>query len=615
MASRAAFHPLPTLNHEFISACENFILLESNRADEDCLHSYLFWNPRDLLTVTEAVEVDGAFKMIDELSRRFYLAGYFAYELGHHWHPTLSDRGASVSPLLQLGVFETALVFDHRKNKFLSEPPGGLLDPNQLECAYAISDMELAISEAAYRERIARIKRYIEAGDTYQVNFTTRYRFKFDGQPWALYQDLKRKQAVAFNAFMKFGDRQIISLSPELYFNKSGRSITTRPMKGTTARGRTTTEDEAAAAFLHSDEKNRSENVMIADLMRNDLGRISETGSVQVSNLFRVEKYDTLLQMTSTVASTLRPDVNYSDIFSALFPSGSITGAPKLRTMEIIQELENAERGVYTGAIGFTAPDGNAQFNVPIRTLTVCDGRGEMGVGSGIVYDSDAGLEFDECKLKAHFLLEDFHEFCLLESLRWQNGFQRLERHLARLADSAAYFDFVYVREEVEAQLRDLEREFEPLVAYKVRLSLRRNGQLTGTAELVQDRPAVRGRVTFSAYTTRSDDRFLFHKTSLRALYQAEHEKYTKMDFVDVLFFNERGQVTEGAISNVFVKYGNEYVTPPAECGLLNGVFRQGFLSQNANAVERVLSKQDVLDAEAVYLTNSVRGMVRVDVS
>ncbi len=607
-------HRLPPFKIDWIDSHEIFILLETNKFDPENRHSFLFINPRAILEAREDERIPEVFAQIDENAPGYFLAGFFSYELGYYLTNQVKKRTPEALPLIWLGRFEKPFIFDHQTGACIDFQQEWFADSDAPPPPHAISNLQLAILPSDYESRIWQIKKYIEAGDTYQVNFTTKYKFDFAGHPYPLYQDLKKKQEVAYNAFIKIRDRYILSFSPELFFKRAGSQITVRPMKGTMARGRTFAEDQALAQRLASDEKNRSENVMIVDLLRNDLGRISKTGSVRVSNLYSVEKYNTLFQMTSTIASELKNGLSYFDLFKSIFPSGSVTGAPKIRTMQIIRELERAPRGVYTGAIGMIAPGGNAVFNVPIRTVVIENGRGEMGVGSGVVYDSDAAAEFEECRLKANFLIEPYREFSLIETILWRGGFQRLPLHLKRLRESAAYFDFLYDEDEVLKGLRDLERRFHISGRYKVRLVLNKEGNVQVSAEPLAYQKIELGRAAVSSARTSSRDVFLFHKTTRRDLYQSEFEKYSARGFFDVIFMNEKDQITEGAISNVFIKKNGIYYTPPIECGLLNGVFRQEFLAAHANAIEKVLTLEDVQSADGVFLTNAVRGMVRVEI-
>jgi para-aminobenzoate synthetase/4-amino-4-deoxychorismate lyase len=457
----------------------------------------------------------------------------------------------------------------------------------------------------------------------------------------ALYARLRARQPVDYGAFLHSEPgRRILSFSPELFFRiddeVATRRIVTRPMKGTARRGRTTREDREIAEWLANDPKNRSENVMIVDLVRNDLGRVAQTGSVKVEQLFAVERYPTLWQMTSTVSAELRPEVGFHDVFRALFPCGSVTGAPKVRATQLISQLEDAPRGVYTGAIGFFSSR-QTVFNVAIRTLELDGARGTIGVGSGVVIDSDPAAEYRECLLKAEFLTGPAHRttnpisenapiasqpdsFFLIETLLWDGCYQLLEFHLDRLEDSAAYFDFSCDRAAVRAALEDHARPFaeaatsSPRSPRRVRLLVDADGGAQiGSEELVPPgNPNRVVRVTISSVRTDSADATLYHKTTHRQLYNHAFEQAVRDGFDDVLFLNLKDEVTEGAISNIFVVKDGRWFTPPIECGLLAGVYRRHLLETRPEIEQRVLSLGDLRTADAIYLCNAVRGLRRV---
>jgi para-aminobenzoate synthetase/4-amino-4-deoxychorismate lyase len=417
---------------------------------------------------------------------------------------------------------------------------------------------------------------------------------------------------VRYSAFLHAENWQILSFSPELFFRLKDHRMTTRPMKGTARRGADLVEDENIAYWLQNDLKNRSENVMIVDLMRNDLGRICEYGSVRVDQLFAVEKYETLFQMTSEVSGTLRPGVRSSDIFASLFPCGSVTGAPKHRTMEIIQELESGPRGVYTGAIGFFSPAREAVFSVPIRTVVLENNCGAMGVGSGIVIDSQAEEEYRECLLKFEFLTRREETFQLLESILWNDGYSFLPLHLERMESSAAYFGFNFNRTSIFEALEDVGKRLACGARTKVRVLLERSGAVKITHTPVAEQTGS-GTVTISTIRVSSSDRFLRHKTTRRQLYDRLYEEALRRGEDEVLFLNERSKVTEGAISNVFIEKDGQWFTPP-ECGLLPGIYRRHLLETKPAAAERVLHLEDLASADAVYICNAVRGCRRVTV-
>jgi len=419
---------------------------------------------------------------------------------------------------------------------------------------------------------------------------------------------------VDFGAFVHWQTgRHILSFSPELFFRideAAARRITTQPMKGTAPRGRTNPEDAEIARRLRNDEKNRSENVMIVDLLRNDLGRLCTFGSVRAEYLFTVQRYPTLWQMTSTVSGDLRNDVSYYEVFRALFPCGSVTGAPKVRAMQLLAQIEDTSRGVYTGAIGFFSQE-QTVFNVAIRTLQVEGETSRMGVGSGIVIDSNAAEEYRECLLKAEFLTRNSENFSLIEALKWQGEYPLLELHLVRLEDSAAYFGFACDRDEVRTALLTAAKTFPDRTARKVRLQLDADGCIHIEASMVavQEEEDTPQRVCIAKQRTDSNDRFLFHKTTHRRVYAEAFNAAAAAGFTDVLFLNQEGQVTEGAISNVFVEKDGRWFTPPIACGVLPGVSRRSLLAMRPEIEERVLSLEDLKTADVVYLTNAVRGL------
>jgi para-aminobenzoate synthetase/4-amino-4-deoxychorismate lyase len=411
---------------------------------------------------------------------------------------------------------------------------------------------------------------------------------------------------VGYAAYLDIGSHLICSASPELFFHLNGRTLLSKPMKGTAPRGKTLADDRAQMEWLQHSEKNRAENVMIVDMIRNDLGRIAEIGSVQVPHLFEIERYPTVLQMTSTV--TAQTNVSFVQIMSALFPCASITGAPKVSTMRFIAELETTPRGVYTGAIGYLTPERIAQFNVAIRTVTIDReaGQAEYGVGGGIVWDSDAADEYRECEIKTRVLTSAPIEFELLEALLWDplDGYFLIDRHVARLTDTAAYFGFPFDRAALIDRLEEARRSL-PAVDHKVRVTLNRSGNLFVTATALSDisRPPVQ-RVVLARNPIDSGDVFLYHKTSRRRVYDQARTEQPGCD--DVILWNERGEITESCSANVVIDVKGELITPPIECGLLGGTFRSELLAQG-QIVERVITIDRLRTAQRLWLINSVR--------
>ena len=453
-------------------------------------------------------------------------------------------------------------------------------------------------------------------GRTYQVNYTYRLRAPFSGDPWSFFMTLARKQPIGYAAYLDIGSHLICSASPELFFRLNGHTVLSKPMKGTAPRGKTLSDDRANMAWLHDSEKNRAENVMIVDMIRNELGRLAEIGSVQVPQLFEIERYPTVLHMTSTVIA--QTAASFTQIVSALFPCASITGAPKIRTMRIIADLETTPRGVYTGAIGYLAPDRaalrTAQFNVAIRTVTIdrAAGQAEYGVGGGIVWDSDAADEYRECEIKTRVLTSSPIEFELLEALLWTPvidgtpvaGYFLLDRHVARLTDAADYFGFPFERAALIDRLEEVRRSL-PAVDHKVRVALARSGALSITTAAVSDipRPPVQC-VALARNPIDSHDVFLYHKTSRRTVYERARAERPGCD--DVILWNERGEITESCSANVVIDLNGELITPPIESGLLGGTFRSELLEQG-QIVERVITIGMWRAARRVYLINSVR--------
>ncbi len=625
------WHALPELVFSLAEAEPFSVLLHTARCSEENHRSLLFRRPVRVLEAQRVEEISAVFaRMEQSLADGLHVAGYFAYECGAYFEPRLRGcQSPTLSngalPLIWLGCYAEPMIFDHGTGRFTSGDPGRVaaeLGESQADSEdeenRGMSAPQMAIGEQEYEQAIAAILEKIRAGETYQANFTTIIHFALErtrGAALRLYRRLIRRQPVAYGAYLnlgeqQMGERRIISLSPEMFFRWRGERLVTRPMKGTMARGMDCAEDEAQAERLRDDEKNRAEHLMIVDLLRNDLGRIAEMGSVRVEEMFAVERYATLLQMTSTIAARIAPSVGLEAIFRALFPSGSITGAPKVRTMQILAALEREQRGVYCGAIGYAAPHREAVFSVAIRTLEVTRGTARMGVGGGIVADSRADEEWRECRLKSSFLSEA--EFALIETMLWRDGIALLEWHMKRLADSARYFDFAFDEAAIRAAIYAAARGCEAGRRYRLRLRLGRDGRCD-----VEANPAAavaqNGRVAMASERVSSTDRFLRHKTTHRALYERWRARAAAAGVEDFLFLNERGELTEGAISNVFVEREGWLLTPPVSAGALPGVFRAHVLESNPRAREQRLTAADLESADAIWLCNALRGLYRVE--
>lgn len=598
--------------HSLVAGNPNSVLLQTARFDADNKHSLLFLDPAETLSAYSLNEIPALFRQVEQaLAAGLYAAGFLSYECGYHFE---RFNGIAVSPtslpLAWFGIYRKPLIFDHESGLFadsLSPVPDV---PSQKTPAAFADSVALAISEEEYTAKIERIKNYIRAGDTYQVNFTNKVSVPVETGADAAFAALLAQQPVSYSAFLNVAGHQILSLSPELFFRIENGRIITRPMKGTMPRGLDAAEDAQAAIRLQNDEKNRCEHVMIVDLLRNDLGRLCEMGSVRVDDLFSVEQYRTLLQMTSTISGQLRPGLSFYDIFKGIFPSGSITGAPKIRTMQIIHELETAPRGIYTGSIGYMAPDGSATFNVAIRTLDLHHGHAQMGVGGGIVADSNPQDEYRECLLKARFLTRPHRDFQLIETMLWNGEFRLLSMHLDRMESSAAYFGFAFDRAAIESHLMAESSRFASGELYRVRLLLDESGNPTVThAAHIPTSESEIGHIRLSPERTSSTDVFLRHKTTERERYNEQYAKCRAEGFDEVIFLNERGELTEGAISNIFIRKGGKLLTPPLSAGVLPGIFRRYILATDPSAEEAPLTLRDLESADAIYICNSLRGM------
>ncbi|MDH3348476.1 MAG: aminodeoxychorismate synthase component I [Desulfobulbaceae bacterium] len=615
---------------QYLDTKEEFILLDTSKPSSDDRYTLLFVDPVKWISCP----ADGdPIVFLNEAQRYheqgYYLSGWFGYEFGDYLESApVQPLGDNIAPLAVLGVFERPHYYDHLSGKFSSDFPG-IKPSRDIESSYEINGLSPNISQQEYLRAINRIKNYISAGDTYQVNYTFKLDFSFSGSPAAFYLDLRNNQSVSYGAWIRTGGRDIMSFSPELFFRADKHAITVKPMKGTMKRGRTREEDGRLCQELANDPKNRSENVMIVDLLRNDLGRLlheSGGGEVRPLSLFDVESYETLLQMTSTIegVTSSKDEFSLQKTFEALFPCGSVTGAPKVRTMEIIRELEKVPRGVYCGAIGYWGPD-NCVFNVPIRTLTLQDGKGSMGIGSGIVHDSDPENEWKECLLKGNFLSAPRPDFQLIETVLWypEAGYWLLDFHLARLLDSAAYFLFSPDLKAINDQLSQLELQLkEAGQPSRIRCLLHQDG-LFELSSTILEQPFVEPTispvdsnhtlpiVTFSTCRTETNNPFFYHKTTNRSLYNKERELALKNGFYEIFFLNTDDQVTEGSISNIFIKRDEKLFTPPLSSGLLPGTLRRLLLEQG-QVEEKVITKHELETADAIYMGNSLRGLIQV---
>lgn len=557
-----------------------------------------FAEPVEILQTHDIEKViDTMNKVQEAVDQGFYAAGFVSYEAAPAFQPAMETNKPGVLPLIWFGIFTE---------------PQAPNDEAHLPDDYSVGDWQLAGSPEHYQSGIAHIKTAIEEGHTYQVNYTERLHAGFSGSDFAFYRQLARNQQADYAAYLNIGNHSILSASPELFFRIDNGRLTTKPMKGTAARGRTLDEDKLQVTALLASEKERAENLMIVDLLRNDMSRLANKGTVTVEKLFEVETYPTVHQMTSTITAQLAPGLNMLDWFQALFPCGSITGAPKISTMKTIAELETTPREVYCGAIGYITPDKNAVFNVPIRTVIIDanEGKARYGVGGGVTWDSTSEGEFRELQTKAEVLTARRPDFKLLESLKLENGnYPLLPYHMARLKDSAEYFKFSFDEEAMATRLVELANDF-PHGLYKVRLLLGRDGNIHAEA---QETTAMTEPVqcALAAAPVDSANAFLYHKTTNREVY-AQAAGSMPTEAFSVLLWNENGELTEFAIGNLVVEKDGEFFTPPVGCGLLPGTFRQQLLDEGI-IKEKIIPKDELGDFDDLWFINSVRGWLRVE--
>ena len=576
-----------------------FVLLEDRSGAGRAL---LFADPVEVVAASQSDGIAGAFARIEAgLARGLHAAGFLSYELGYAFEPRLAGLSPSESrlPLLWFGLFEEPRRIE----------PAALDRDFAARCPLPLEDLAFGLDEAGHAAAVQRVLDYLHAGDAYQVNLTFPIRFRYAGDPLALYGALRARQPVGHGGIVATGVASILSVSPELFIETADGRAVTRPMKGTSARGGDAQADEAAKTALLADPKQRAENLMIVDLLRNDLGRISEQGLVEVPALFSVETYPGFHTLTSTVTSRLRPGLSLLAQMQALFPCGSVTGAPKLRAMEIIRELEGAPRGIYTGSIGMIAPNGDLRFNVAIRTATLLpDGEGVYGVGGGIVVDSRPAEEYAECRLKARVLTDLAEDYGLIETLGWPDGYVRLALHLERLANSAAALGFRFDRDRVVEQLDEVAASFSAEEERRVRCELRRDGMLQITTAPMPPATVAALRIAVASRRVDAGDPFLRHKTTRRDVYERAFAEVAAQGCDDALLLNREGFVTETSRSTIFVEHDGVLLTPPLEHGLLPGVLRRE-LMESGDAREAPLLLDDLRQAGRWFVGNSLRGL------
>ena len=572
-----------------------FVLLDDARSGS----ARLYRAPRFVIRADAPEAVDAALtRMRAATAAGLHLAGFLSYDAASAFEPRAAARRGP-GPVLWFGAFDR---WETVAAETLLPPPEG---------AWAGAP-EPELDAQAYAGRVRRVLDWIEAGDIYQANFTYRASIPFAGDPLALYARLRERARGAFGAVVATGDALLLSLSPELFFALEGRALTVRPMKGTVARGGTPAQDRELRDSLAQDPKQRAENLMILDLMRNDLSRVARPGTVRTPEQFTVETYPSLHTMTSTATAELAPGLDALDALAALFPCGSVTGAPKLRAMEIIDTLETSARGIYTGSIGRIDASGDAMFNVAIRTLhldgrAVAEGKGRasLGLGGGIVADSHPGAEWSESLLKGAFVTAGQRAFDLIETMAFDpvDGILLLERHLERMKDSAESFGFPFDRHETRNELQAA--TFRLRAPHRVRLLLSPGGAIAIGLAPAPSPMAQPLRVALAPLPVSASDFRLRHKTTDRDFYDATR-RASGAD--EVLFVDTDGRLTEGSFTSLFVPRGDTLATPPAELGLLPGVLRAELLA-NGRAFEAELRAEDLRGE--FFVGNALRGLMR----
>ena len=554
-----------------------------------------FSDPDQIITTRTLGELQEKLSQIEHLTQNegYHAAGFISYEAARAFDHSLKTHTSDSFPLLWFGVYQNP-------ETIVS------LDKLQLDNQKHLIKWHPSVDRSEYDHALTQIHRYIEIGDTYQVNFTFRLFSDFIPDPYSLFFQMIQTQRPQYGAYIETAEFVVCCASPELFFQLDNNQIVSRPMKGTAPRGRTLEEDEQIAQKLKESAKNRAENLMVVDMVRNDLGKIATIGSVVVNELFSLERYPTLWQMVSSVQA--RTDADFKDIIKALFPCASITGPPKPRTMEIIHELESTSRNIYTGTIGFLAPGRKAQFNVAIRTVLVDKNknRAEFGVGGGIVWDSLAQDEYEECLTKALLISKVRPSFSLLETILWEpkSGYFLLDKHLQRLENSANYFDIKLNLGEINIRLLELDKT-QNEESTVIRLLIDQEGQIT--IEQINFPTNHKKRyltLKFASFPVDSKDKWLYHKTDHRDIYQRASSSMTGCD--DVIMWNADGEITETTRANIVVHIGGKYFTPPVTSGLLAGTYRS-WLIENSKIIEKPISKKMLEGAKEIYTINSVR--------
>lgn len=576
-----------------------FVLLDDARRS-DASPARLYCKPRQIICANDQSEIEKALDAVADAQRGgLHAAGFMAYEAGFAIEPRLAVQltdHSLPSPLLWFGLFDgfEEIAADHVAD-LLPDTEGCWLGP-----------VRPSILRAEYERAFLAVENYIEAGDIYQANLTFRANAAYAGNPLALYAAIRPRAAAGYGGVIWTGKDWFLSFSPELFFALRAGRVTAKPMKGTALRNSDAAIDASLADELRTDAKQRAENLMIVDLLRNDLSRVAKPASVEVPQLFDIESYPTVHQMTSTVTAELADGNDVVDLLRAIYPCGSITGAPKIRAMQIIDELETAPRGIYCGSFGRIDPNGDAAFNVAIRTFHLNDTtkQASLGLGSGVVADSEAATEWAECLAKGEFARVQRRDFDLIETMRFETaaGILRLEMHLERMKASAQALGFEFDRHEARNRLHAATFHLEQDA--RIRLLASRTGTLSVEIGALPAAPDKAWRVAVVPLPVDSGDFRLRHKTTDRAFYDAAR-KSAGAD--EVLFTDQQGHITEGSFTCLFVERDGQLLTPPLARGLLPSILRRELL-ESGRAIEANLTPAD-LDA-GFFLGNSLRGLI-----
>jgi para-aminobenzoate synthetase/4-amino-4-deoxychorismate lyase len=590
------------------------ILLDDAQSSSDKPSSRLYQSPLKAIRATNAGDLEAALEDIEQaIHEQRHVVTCFSYELGEHLLGLTPKQ--SKTPWVQAWVFnDVQKLSKEAVNQWLSTKINSALN------APVIENMTSNITQDQFQSDITKIHDWIKSGDTYQVNHTYRIHGELRGSPLAAYDILRQKQPGPYGAYIEHADGWVLSCSPEWFLQKTGSTLMTKPMKGTAKVGESSSEE------LHEDTKNRAENVMIVDLLRNDLSKISLPGSVKVPHLFEVQQHGDVLQMTSTISSISKENLRLKELLQAIFPCGSVTGAPKKRTMELIQTLESEPRNLYCGAIAWFDPSpqaglGDLGMSVVIRTLELDKNQHfQMGVGGGITIDSESADEWHECQTKAGFLfaLQDQAEpIGLFETIRIEHGQAcRLDKHLERISQSAKELKIKFDSNKASTLIQEACSQLDAKLIHRLRLDLSADGLLSVKTAVIQDLhpgPILwASDILATDATMSSTDQLLAHKVTRRKLYDQAWLAAEKLGAFDALFINEQGFVTEGGRSNVFIKKDGRWLTPPLKSGCLPGVMRSVVMSDTKyQAVEQNITREDVLNADEVIFTNALRGIVR----